>query len=101
MGRTCKWSKPQANVAVSCGDVEMNSSAKGISERICGESRRICLIVGASGRKGTMLRIGAGKVKHQTALGVRRHSRLQRGNAQGASRWERFRHLDAQRGSQN
>ena len=66
------WSKLQNSPAPSSGEAELNASSKAISEALSirhfleqmGISVRIKLYLDASAAKGTLLRRGAGKIKH-------------------------------------
>ena len=67
------WSKPQAGVALSSGEAELNSAVKGINEAIglrelslevLEPSVHIRIHVDASACKGILLHQGAGQVQH-------------------------------------
>ena len=67
------WSKTQANIALSSGEAELNSSVKAISEglsvihlyeELFHERLESNVHVDSSACKGMLLRAGAGKVKH-------------------------------------
>ena len=66
------WSKLQNSPAPSSGEAELNSGSKGISELLSIRNLleqmgiRVLLVhyLDASATKGTMLRRGAGKIKH-------------------------------------
>ena len=66
------WSKLQGSPAPSSGEAELNAASKGISE-VLGVRRllvqlhtpvQITQYIDASAAKGTLLRKGAGKIKH-------------------------------------
>ena len=69
------WSKLQASPAPSSGEAELNAATKGLSEVIgvknsleqIGIAVNLHHYVDASAAKGTMLRQGAGKIKHLEA----------------------------------
>ena len=67
------WSKTQSNIALSSGEVELNSSVKAISEtlgvinlweELFKRTLPSTLHVDSSACRGMLLRAGAGKVKH-------------------------------------
>ena len=67
------WSKTQANIALSSGEAELNSSVKAVSECLCvmnlweelfNQTLPAALHVDSSACKGMILRAGTGKVKH-------------------------------------
>ena len=66
------WSKLQSSPAPSSGEAELNASSKAVSEALSirhfleqvGIPVRIRLYLDASAAKGTLLRRGAGKIKH-------------------------------------
>lgn len=72
-GALCHWSETQWHVAMSSGEAELNSAARGISEgkgdvsvlkeRVV-EDRSTFQGVDARAYKGLLLRTGAGKAKH-------------------------------------
>ena len=66
------WSKLQNSPAPSSGEAELNAGSKGLSEALgirhfldqMGISVRMTHHLDASAAKGTMMRKGAGKIKH-------------------------------------
>ena len=66
------WSKLQSNPAPSSGEAELNAGSKGLSELLgirhllaqLGKPVTLTHYLDASATKGTLLRKGAGKIKH-------------------------------------
>ena len=66
------WSKLQSSPAPSSGEAELNAGSKGLSETLgirhfleqIGVTARVSHFIDASAAKGTMMRKGAGKIKH-------------------------------------